>query len=507
MRNRTIFQFFHWYFKDDGSLWNHCREHAQFLADLGFSDIWLPPAYKSWRGIHEPGYAVYDHFDLGEFDQKGTVRTRWGTKQEYLDCIQELHRKGLKVIADIVLNHKAGGDEKEKVRVQAIDEEDRNKVISEPMEVEVHTLFNFPGRKGKYSQFVWDWRTFTGVAAENGEHEIYTILNEYGDKWDELIDDEKGNFDFLMGADIEFRNPHVRDELKWWGKWYIETTNVDGLRLDAVKHITPSFFIEWLDYLKHEFKKDFFVIAEYWSSNTDVLTRYIDALECRTQLFDVPLHWNFHDASRGGVDYDMRRIFDNTLTQQRPQCSITFVDNHDTQPLQSLESTVDYWFKPLANALILLRENGIPCIFYPSIYGTRYSDFQNDNEIHIELAAVPALDKMIVVRKELAYGFQRDYFDHGNTIGWTREGVPEIPFSGCAVLMTNGSMGYKRMEIGKQHTGQIFVDITGNRKEKIRINEKGIGKFLVNDRSVSVWINQKAAKKLKWPQIPQNGSE
>lgn len=503
MINQTIFQCFHWYYTDNGSLWNHAGDHAQYFADLGFTYVWLPPAYKSWRGIHEPGYAVYDLFDLGEFDQKGTVRTRWGTKDEYLKCIQRLQSKGVKVIADVVLNHKAGGDEREKVMVQAIDEEDRNKVLTEPMEAEVHTKFTFPGRRGKYSKFIWDWRTFTGVSAEDGEHQIFTILNEYGDRWEDLIDDEKGNFDFLMGADIEFRNPHVRAELNWWGRWYIETTKVDGLRLDAVKHITPSFFIEWLDFLKNHFKKDFFVIAEYWSSRLDVLLKYLDTLECRTQLFDVPLHWNFHQASRSGPEYDMRKIFDNTLTQVRPECSITFVDNHDTQPLQSLESTVDYWFKPLANALILLREQGIPCIFYPSIFGTRYSDFQNENEIHIELAVVPALDRMVKVRKELAYGEQRDYWDHGNTIGWTRAGVPEKPYSGCAVVMTNGTHGYKRMEMGAHLKGQIFVDITGNRKEKIRINEKGFGRFLVNDRSVSVWVNQKAAKRMNWPQIPQ----
>ncbi|MEI9806967.1 MAG: alpha-amylase family glycosyl hydrolase [Bacteroidota bacterium] len=62
-------------------------------------------------GKAEPGYAVYDLYDLGEFDQKGTVRTRYGTRQEYLDCIKTIHDNGMDVIADIVLNHKHGGDE------------------------------------------------------------------------------------------------------------------------------------------------------------------------------------------------------------------------------------------------------------------------------------------------------------------------------------------------------------------------------------------------------------
>ena len=48
----------------------------------------------------------------------------------------------------------------------------------------------------------------------------------YGDLWDDVVGDEFGNYDYLLGADIEFRNPNVTAELKYWGKWYIETTGV-----------------------------------------------------------------------------------------------------------------------------------------------------------------------------------------------------------------------------------------------------------------------------------------
>lgn len=54
----------------------------------------------------------------------------------------------------------------------------------------------------------------------------------------------------------------------------------------------------------------------------------------------------------------MRRIFEGTLTDVRPEYAVTFVDNHDTQPGQALESFVQAWFKPLAYALILLRDDG-----------------------------------------------------------------------------------------------------------------------------------------------------
>lgn len=76
-------------------------------------------------------------------------------------------------------------------------------------------------------------------------------------------------------------------------------------------------------------------------------------------LFDVPLHFNFYAASHGGGGYDMRNILKGTLLEARPDSAVTFVDNHDTQPGQALQSWVDGWFKPLAYALILLRAAGV----------------------------------------------------------------------------------------------------------------------------------------------------
>src|SRR5690349_21739162 len=157
MNNQTLFQFFHWYYPSDGSLWKHCVDQAEHLKWLGVSSVWLPPAYKSANGQLEPGYAVYDLFDLGEFDQKGTIPTKYGTKDEYIKCVEVLHEKGMGAIADIVLNHKLGADEKELVNVVVVDDENRHHRRGEPHETELYTKFTFPGRQGKYSDYVWDW--------------------------------------------------------------------------------------------------------------------------------------------------------------------------------------------------------------------------------------------------------------------------------------------------------------------------------------------------------------
>lgn len=69
------------------------------------------------------GYDAYDLYDLGEFDQKGSVRTKYGTKESYLSAIQLLKAKGITVYTDAVLNHKGGADEKEKVPVIRVNPE------------------------------------------------------------------------------------------------------------------------------------------------------------------------------------------------------------------------------------------------------------------------------------------------------------------------------------------------------------------------------------------------
>lgn len=73
-------QYFEWYLPNDGLWWKRCAAKADNLAALGITQVWLPPAYK---GISQDdvGYSVYDMYDLGEFDQKGTIRTKYGTKK------------------------------------------------------------------------------------------------------------------------------------------------------------------------------------------------------------------------------------------------------------------------------------------------------------------------------------------------------------------------------------------------------------------------------------------
>ncbi len=475
--NRTLMQYFEWYLKPENKLWKKVTVNANYLEAIGITDIWLPPAYKGASGKLDVGYAVYDLYDLGEFYQKGSIETKYGTKDEYLQAIEALHKNNIKVYADIVLNHKIGADEAETVYASEEENQNRNIDTTFPKKITAWTKYNFPGRNNKYSNFKWSYKHFNGTdwdesGRKNG------IFRFSGKHWDENVDKENGNYDYLMGADIDFNNEDVVDELKNWGKWYINFTGVDSFRLDAVKHIKSGFMADWIRFMKEQ-KENVQCVGEYWSRNLSALTNYIEKTNSTIPLFDVPLHYNLYEASNSNGNYDMARIFDGTLTKEYPNLSVTFVDNHDTQPGQALCSWIQEWFKPLAYTLILLRKDGLPCVFYGDYYGIKSKNVNPMDE---------KLDELLKLRKYFAYGEQIDYFDDCNIIAWVRTGDDEHIDSGLIAIMSDGPGGGKTINVGKRLANTLLYDCTGNVKENVYVDQEGNGIFYCNGGSVSVWI-------------------
>ena len=474
--NGTIMQYFEWYMDCKQNLWNEIAENAEKISKLGITALWLPPAFKGINGKDEVGYGVYDVYDLGEFNQKGTIKTKYGSKDEYLNCIKVLKENNIETYADIVLNHKMGADMLQTIPATKVDWGNHYQEIDVPETVKVATKYTFPGRKGKYSDFEWNWTHFDGIDYDENskQHAIFKFKDK---NWNEAVDEEYGNYDYLMGADIDFTNQKVIEECTKWGKWFLDFTNVDGLRLDAVKHIPASFYNKWIDEMRNKTGKELFTVGEYWSGDINKLHRYITETEGKISLFDIPLHYNFSSASKD-ENYDMTKILDNTLVKDNPSKAVTFVDNHDTQPGQALESFVDRWFKPAAYAIVLLRNEGYPCVFYGDFYGIQHNEIEPLNELPI----------LLMLRKEKAYGEQHDYFDNSNCIGWTRRGNVENSNSGLAVLISNGYDAEKRMYIGEEFAGKIFVDALKNMEDEILINGDGCGIFKVKSKSTSIWI-------------------
>jgi len=88
---------------------------------------------------------------------------------------------------------------------------------------------------------------------------------------------------------------------------------ISGVRLDAVKHISPKFYLEWLGYMR-SLQPDLFAVGEYWApGDLPLLLKYIEATDGQMSLFDAALHHNFHHASQGGRDFDLTTLLSDSL--------------------------------------------------------------------------------------------------------------------------------------------------------------------------------------------------
>ena len=553
--NGVAFQFFHWFLDKDDSyqnkkpLWVFLKEEADHLREIGIDAVWIPPAYKAFTGDQSTGYDVYDHFDLGEFDDKGSLRTKYGKKEELHDAINALHgykksssgalvkddnKKYIQVYGDIVLNHRAGGDiEDDFWQAVRVEKENRSHerweegIESGLIEVRAYTKFTFPARGNKYSEFKWNVRHFDSVDAtseirqngktfkDKGQYIYRFIYNEAGyepqlknfEKWVSL---EKGNYDYLMASDFDYGRFDVRQEMKHWGEWFTKEVGLDGLRLDAVKHNSAGYIREWVGHVRATTGKSLFTVGEYIAGQTSTLHSYLTEISTAGEypqdisLFDFPLRFLFGNASWQGESFDLGALNYNTLMAEQPAKAVTFVENHDYQFGRELNSHVQEWFKPLAYAFILLRDKGYPCVFFPDYYGSHNKDNKDGHQG--QPSGREYLDLLLKLRKQFALGEERFYADR-NIAGWVRMGGVPGAKGAMAVAINNSYDAVKaiRMNTGRfnkrfYHLATIKLkddkflvtqhryDVYGDKAESLWTDQHGWADFLADGSTAAIWI-------------------
>lgn len=387
---------------------------------------------------------------------------------------------------------------------------DRLQVTSDNKEIKAWLQFNYPARNGKYSTKTWGCDDFTAVDFDQstGSNGIFKLAGSDNDfetdvcpengnygmlSYLQCIDSQLISLDYLMLADVAYKNPSVKADALAWVQWIHQQVPLSGFRLDAAKHLSTGFITEVLDTIKNlNNGTDAFFASEYFTDNLDEMNSYLNALGGRVKMFDTPLLTNFFNYYNE-TETDMSQIFNQSFIAEHPNNAVTFVATHDTQPGQSLDQLyVDGWFKNIAYALILLRQEGLPCLFYGDIYGyynTGATSFTPSPRSR-------TIANLAVARKYWAYGTQTDYFSGQSTVGWTRTGIPGDRPDGLAVVISNSPTSDSLvMNVGKQHAGETWTDITQNViNQAVTIGSDGSAKFLVRGQSVSVWVNQSPAE-------------
>ena len=301
--------------------WNLLKEKVPTLGQIGFTALWLPPASKAANlGGMSMGYDPYDYYDLGDLDQKGSVKTWFGSKDELTDLIRIAHGCGLQVYADLVLNHNSGGDAQE-----------RNPIDN----VTRWTVFNPKSKK-----FKRDWKCFHP---------------SYYETWD------AGTFGDM--PDLCHRNPLVYTALLEYARWMIEEIGFDGFRYDCVKGYGGWMVrsIQELRGLKGTEGFRPYGVGECWDSDRTI-GQWLDETNAWSDnpvgAFDFPLRYRLRDLCQL-YGFSLRNLAaGGTLQAERPAQSVTFVENHDVGRTDPIVSD-----KMLAYAFILTHE-GYPCVFW-----------------------------------------------------------------------------------------------------------------------------------------------
>jgi alpha-amylase len=180
-----------------------------YLKSLGITSIWLTPIVDN----EDKGYHGYWTKDFYK------VEEHFGSLEDLKLLVKEAHQRQIKVILDLVVNHTGYQ----------------------------HPWLNDPTKK--------EWF-----------HEEMNILS-----WDNQDQVENGRLAGL--PDLAQENAETENYLLEMAKWWIEETDIDGYRLDTVKHVPKWFWEKFAKEVK-SVKEDFFLIGEVWHNDPRYIAEY-----------------------------------------------------------------------------------------------------------------------------------------------------------------------------------------------------------------------------------------
>lgn len=292
-------------------------QKLDYLKELGITGIWITPIHPS------PTYHKYDIIDYTDIDPE------YGTLADYKIMVAEAHKRGIKILLDLVVNHTSS---------------------LHPWFIEA--CHNNPEYKNYY---VWS----DTVKQTQGWHSNPLNPGEkyYGFFWEGM-------------PDLNFDNAKVRDEIKRTGRFWLKEVGVDGFRLDAAQHIYDASDVvknnEWWG----EFRKDMLavnpkmiLIGEVWNKDSIVATYLKNSLDA---CFNFDLSKAITQATSSGSAegmVDKLISIDKLYKTYNPNYwDATFISNHDQDRYRSTFNN-DTAKTKLAFA-ILMTLPGTPFLYY-----------------------------------------------------------------------------------------------------------------------------------------------
>ncbi|MEV7346669.1 pullulanase-type alpha-1,6-glucosidase [Streptomyces sp. NPDC093544] len=384
-----------------------------YIKGLGTTAIWMAPIFKNQpvQGTGDNASAGYHGYWITDFTQ---VDPHFGTNKDLQTLISKAHAKGMKVFFDVITNHTA----------DVVDYEEKSYGYLSKGAFPYLTKDGEPFDDADYADGSEDFpevdadsfpRTPTVTAAKQNTKvpswlNDTTMYHNHGDSTFAGESSENGDFSGL--DDLWTERPEVVSGMaKIYEKW-VRDFDIDGFRIDTVKHVNMEFWTQWataLDaYAKKQGRDDFFMFGEVYSADTSITSPYVT--EGR---LDSTLDFPFQEAARqyasqGGSAQKLASVFGDdykyTTDKANAYEQVTFLGNHDMgrigyflgQDNPGASDTELLAKDKLANELMFLSR-GNPVVYYgdeqgftgaggdkdarQTMFASKTADYLDDDEL------------------------------------------------------------------------------------------------------------------------------
>lgn len=327
---------------------NGIREHLDYFTELGVTALWLTPVFENNAPDDPRGFSSYHGYAVTNFYR---IDPRFGSLADYRSLVDEAHQQGLKIIIDMIFNHCG---------------------IYHPWVDDVPSDDWFNASYGLKNNRLHP-ETIDNSKFLQTNYKLTPVLDPYASEVDRK-DTVEGWFVSSM-PDLNLRNPHLLRYLIQTSLWWIETADIDGIRMDTYPYTDTGAMAQWMQELNDEYPH-FNTVGETWvtqtaytaawQKNASLLHHTLFESHLKT-VMDFALFEQFNLAKNEETDdwwSGLNRIY-NTLCYDylypNPSNVLAFIENHDTNRFLGKGRDVDSLKQALA---LLLTVNRIPQLYY-----------------------------------------------------------------------------------------------------------------------------------------------
>ena len=414
------------------------RQHLDYFTDLGVTALWFTPVLENDRPADDGKYSTYHGYATTDYYR---VDPRFGTNEEYKALIDECHKKGLKVVMDMIFNH--CGDYHPWAKGTRIDENGK-------------TIKDYPSK---------DWFNSPNYGLQTS-YKLTPVLDPYASKVD-MAETVDGWFVSSM-PDLNQRNPHVIKYLIQNSIWWIETVGIDGIRMDTYPYADRQAMADWMKVLNKEYP-NFNTVGETWVTEP----AYTAAWQKDSKLSDINsnlktvMDFAFFDrlSQAKGEETDdwwkgWNRIYNSLCYDYLytdPSSVMAFIENHDTD--RYLGNGKDSTALKQAYALLLTMKR-IPQLYYGTEILMNGTKTETDGNVRQDFPGGFPGDKVNKFTREGRTKAENAMFDWtSRLLHWRQNNDVIINGSQTQFIPQHGVY-----VLARQHNGKTVLTILNGKK-------------------------------------------